>query len=347
MQFATITSPYTDRPNSVTMAMLWVILALIPGAIGMIWYFGWGILINMILAIVTAISCEAFAMKLRRRPVLPVISDLSAILTAMLFAVAVPPMLPWWLTVLGIAFAILIVKQLYGGLGYNIFNPAMAAYVLLLVSYPVQMTSWLPPISLNENPLSFLETLNVIFGGALPTGLEWDTVTMATPLDTMKTQLSLNNTVAEIGGQPIMGVLGGTGWEVIFGLFLLGGLFMLYKKAISWHIPVSLLAGLAVMATLFQIVDADAHPGALFHLFSGATMLGAFFIATDPVSAPGTRTGQLIYGACIGVLIYIIRTWGGYPDAVAFSVLLMNSAAPSLGHFTRPRTFGHRRAEHD
>ncbi len=347
MQFATITSPYTDRPNSVTMAMLWVILALIPGAIGMIWYFGWGILINMTLAIVTAVSCEALTMKLRKRPVLPVISDLSAVLTAMLFAVAVPPMLPWWLTVLGIAFAILIVKQLYGGLGYNIFNPAMAAYVLLLVSYPVQMTSWLPPISLNENPLSFVETLNVIFGNALPTGMEWDTLTMATPLDTMKTQLSLNSTVTEIGGQPVMGVLGGTGWEVIFGLYLLGGLFMLYKKAISWHIPVSLLVGLGVMATLFQIGDADAYPGALFHLFSGATMLGAFFIATDPVSAPGTRTGQLIYGACIGVLIYIIRTWGGYPDAVAFSVLLMNSAAPSLGHFTRPRTFGHRRAEHD
>jgi electron transport complex protein RnfD len=347
MQFSTITSPYTDRPNSVTMAMLWVILALIPGAIGMIWFFGWGILINMVLAIVTAVSCEALALRMRKRPVKPAISDLSAVLTAMLFAVAVPPLLPWWLTILGIAFAILVVKQMYGGLGYNIFNPAMAAYVLLLVSYPVQMTSWLPPVSLNENPFSFMETLSVIFGGGLPAGLDWDTVTMATPLDTMKTGLSLNNTVTEIGGQPVMGMLGGTSWEWVFGLYLLGGLFMLYKKAISWHIPVSILVSLAVMATLFQIIDPDAHPGALFHIFSGATMLGAFFIATDPVSAPGTRLGQLIYGASIGVLIYIIRSWGGYPDAVAFAVLLMNSAAPSLGHFTRPRTFGHRSAEHD
>ncbi len=347
MQFSTITSPYTDRPNSVTMAMLWVIVALIPGAVGMIWYFGWGILINMVLAVITAVACDALAMKLRKRPAGPVVGDLSAVLTAMLFAVAVPPLLPWWLTVLGMAFAILVVKQMYGGLGYNIFNPAMAAYVLLLVSYPVQMTSWLPPISLNENPLSFVETLNAVFGSLLPAGQNWDAVTMATPLDTMKTGLSLNKTVSELGATDVMGVLGGTGWELIFGLYLLGGLFMLYKKAISWHIPVSVLAGAAVMATLFQIIDADAHPGALFHIFSGATMLGAFFIATDPVTAPGTRSGQIIYGLSIGVLIYIIRTWGGYPDAVAFSVLLMNSAAPSLGHFTRPRTFGHKGAEHD
>jgi electron transport complex protein RnfD len=347
MQFATITSPFSDRPNSVTMAMLWVIIALIPGAIGMIWFFGWGILINIVLAVITAVACDALAMRLRGRAAMPAVGDLSATLTALLFALAVPPLLPWWLTVLGVAFAILVVKQIYGGLGYNIFNPAMAAYVLLLVSYPVQMTSWLPPIMLNENPLGFLETMSAIFGGTLPTGLEWDAVTMATPLDTVKTQLSLNSTVTEISANPLLGNLGATGWEWVFILYLLGGLFMLYKQAISWHIPVSVLASLAIMATLFQLIDPDAYPGALFHLFSGATMLGAFFIATDPVTAPGTRAGQLIYGACIGILIYTIRTWGGYPDAVAFSVLLMNSAAPSLGHFTRPRTFGHREAEHD
>ncbi len=347
MQFPTLTSPFTNRPNSVTMAMLWVIVALIPGAIGMIWYFGWGILINIVLAVITATACDALAMKLRKRPVLPVIGDFSAVLTALLFALAVPPLLPWWLTVLGVAFAILVVKQIYGGLGYNIFNPAMAAYVLLLVSYPVQMTSWLPPLMLNENPLGFIDTLTAIFSSTLPAGLEWDAVTMATPLDTMKTQLSLNSTVTEINANPLLGNLGGTGWEAIFVLYLLGGLFMLYKQAISWHIPVAVLAGVAVMATMFQLIDPDAYPGALFHIFSGATMLGAFFIATDPVTAPGTHRGQLIYGVCIGILIYTIRTWGGYPDAVAFSVLLMNSAAPSLGHFTRPRTFGHRESEHD
>ncbi len=326
---------------------MWVILALIPGSLGMIWFFGWGILINMVLAIATAIACEALVMKLRGREIKPVIMDLSAILTAMLFAVAVPPLLPWWLTILGVAFAILLVKQMYGGLGYNVFNPAMAAYVLLLISYPVQMTSWLPPVMLNENPMGFMQTLSVIFSGALPTGLTWDAVTMATPLDTMRTGLSLNQTVTEISSNPILGKFGGKGWEVVAGLYLLGGLFMLYKKAISWHIPVSTLGGLAVMALLFNVLDGDAYPFSSFHVFSGAAMLGAFFIATDPVSAPGTRKGQLYYGAGIGIFVYIIRTWGGYPDAIAFSVLLMNMAAPTIEFFTRPRTFGHRGSGND
>jgi len=347
MQFSTITSPHTDRPNSVQKAMLWVVLALIPGGLAMIWYFGWGILINMVLAVATAIACEALVMKMRGRQIKPVIMDLSAILTAMLFAIAVPPLLPWWLTILGVAFAILLVKQMYGGLGYNVFNPAMAAYVLLLISYPVQMTSWLPPVMLNENPMGFMQTLSVIFGGALPNGLTWDAVTMATPLDTMRTGLSLNQTVTEISNNPVLGEFGGKGWEIVAGLYLLGGLFMLYKKAISWHIPVSTLGSLAVMALLFNILDGDAYPLSTFHIFSGAAMLGAFFIATDPVSAPGTRKGQLYYGAGIGVFIYIIRTWGGYPDAIAFSVLLMNMAAPTIEFFTRPRTFGHRGAGND
>ncbi len=347
MQFPTITSPHTSRPNSVQKAMLWVILALIPGTLAMIWFFGWGILINMVLAITTAIACEALVMKLRGREIKPVIMDLSAILTAMLFAVAVPPLLPWWLTVLGVAFAILLVKQAYGGLGYNVFNPAMAAYVLLLISYPVQMTSWLPPTMLNENPMGLLQTLSVIFGGTLPGSLTWDAVTMATPLDTMRTGLSLNQTVSEISSNPILGQFGGKGWEVVAGLYLLGGGFMLYKKAISWHIPVSTLGGLAVMALLFNILDGDAYPLSSFHLFSGAAILGAFFIATDPVSAPGTRKGQLYYGAGIGILVYVIRTWGGYPDAIAFSVLLMNMAAPTIEFFTRPRTFGHRGSGND
>ncbi|MEJ2528528.1 MAG: electron transport complex subunit RsxD [Gammaproteobacteria bacterium] len=347
MQFSTITSPHTDRPNSIRKAMLWVILALIPGGLGMIWFFGWGILINMVIAITTAVLCEALVMKLRGRRIKPVISDLSAVLTAMLFAIAVPPLLPWWLTVLGMAFAILLVKQAYGGLGYNVFNPAMAAYVLLLISYPVQMTSWLPPVMLNENPMSFLQTLGVIFGGSLPGNLTWDAVTMATPLDTMRTGLSLNQTVSEVSQSPVLGYMGGKGWEIVAGLYLLGGIFMLYKKAISWHIPVSVLGSLALMALIFNILDADAYPFSSFHLFSGAAMLGAFFIATDPVSAPGTRKGQLYFGAGIGILVYIIRTWGGYPDAIAFSVLLMNMAAPTIEFFTRPRTFGHRGSGND
>ncbi|WP_428603475.1 electron transport complex subunit RsxD [Sedimenticola sp.] len=347
MRFTTITSPHSDRPNSVRKTMLWVILALLPGAAAMNWYFGWGILINMLIASATAVACEALAMHLRNRPVLPVIGDFSAVLTALLFAVAVPPLLPWWLTVIGVAFAILMVKQIYGGLGYNPFNPAMAAYVLLLVSYPVQMTSWLPPEMLNEHPLSLLQSASAIFTGSLPTGLSWDALTMATPLDAMFTQLDQSKMLSEILAQPLWGDFGGRGWEWVGNWYLLGGLFLLYKRVISWHIPVSMLGSLLIIAMLFHLLDQEAYPFGMFHIFTGGTLLGAFFIATDPVSACTTKKGQLVYGASIGLLVFIIRTWGGYPDAVAFAVLLLNMAAPTIDYYTQPRAFGHQGAGRD
>lgn len=340
MRFPTVTSPHTDRPNSVSRTMQQVILALIPGTVAMFWYFGWGILINMAIACVTAIACEALAIRLRGRPVRPVIGDYSAVLTALLFAVAIPPLLPWWMTVIGVAFAILLVKQIYGGLGYNPFNPAMAAYALLLVSYPAEMTSWLPPSMLNEHPLALLQTLNVIFNGTLPAGLEWDTLTMATPLDSMRTQLDQRQMISEIRQSPLWGDFGGQGWEWVGNWYLLGGLFLIYKRVISWHIPVSMLTSLLVIAMLFHFLDQEIYPFGLFHLFSGGTLLGAFFIATDPVSACTTKKGQLIYGASIGLLVYVIRTWGGYPDAVAFAILLLNMAAPTIDYYTQPRVFG-------
>ena len=165
-----VSSPYSPRVNRVDRVMLQVILALIPGALAMIWFFGWGLLIHMVLATATAVAAEAAVMRLRGRPALPAISDLSAVVTALLLAIAVPPTLPWWLTVLGVLFAILVVKQLYGGLGYNPFNPAMAAYVFLLISYPVDMTRWLPPHMLADQTLGFMDALRAIFFGTVPGG---------------------------------------------------------------------------------------------------------------------------------------------------------------------------------
>ncbi|MCP5407329.1 MAG: electron transport complex subunit RsxD [Chromatiaceae bacterium] len=347
MQFATITSPHTDRPNSVTVTMLWVIIALLPGAVAMAWYFGWGVIIHMLLASAAAVAAEAFVLKLRARPVMPAISDLSAVVTALLLAVALPPLLPWWLTVLGIVFAIVVAKQLYGGIGYNPFNPAMIGYVLLLVSYPVEMTTWLPPIMLNQNPLDFTQTLSAIFVGTLPPGLDWDALSAATPLDEMRNQLNQNRMISEIRQSPLWGDFGGLGWEWVGNWYLLGGAILLYKRIISWHIPVSMLGAVLVMAMLFHFLDQESHPFGLFHIFSGGTLLGAFFIATDPVTAATTKKGQLIYGACIGLITYVIRRWGGYPDAVAFAVLLMNMAAPMIDYYTQPRVFGQRDAGDD
>ncbi|TNF56985.1 MAG: RnfABCDGE type electron transport complex subunit D, partial [Gammaproteobacteria bacterium] len=229
-RLAIVSSPFSARLNRTDQVMLQVILALIPGTLALIWFFGWGVLINMALASLFAIGCEALVLRLRGRPVLPAIGDLSALVTALLFALAVPPTLPWWLTLIGIAFAIVIVKQLYGGLGYNPFNPAMAGYVFLLVSYPLQMTTWLAPnipellAAHDLATLSFLDSARLIFTGALPPDLAWDAVSAATPLDEMFTKLDQNATIPEILASPLWGDFGGRGWEWVGNWFLLGGL---------------------------------------------------------------------------------------------------------------------------
>ena len=245
-----VSSPYTGRVNRVDGVMLQVILALIPGALAMIWFFGWGLLIQMALATATAVAAEAMVMRLRGRPAVPALSDLSAVVTALLLAIAIPPTLPWWLTVLGVLFAILVVKQLYGGLGYNPFNPAMAAYVFLLISYPVDMTRWLPPHMLADQTLGFMDALRAIFFGTVPGGA-WDAITAATPLGEMRTQLGLNKMIAEIRQSPLWGDFGGRGWEWVANWFLVGGLYLLWKRIITWHIPVAFLGGLLLIAGFF------------------------------------------------------------------------------------------------
>jgi electron transport complex protein RnfD len=342
-----ISSPHSARVNQVDQVMQQVCLALVPGTLVMVWFFGWGVLINMALATVFAVVAEALALLLRRRPVLPAIKDYSAVVTALLFALTIPPTLPWWMTLLGILFAILIVKQLYGGIGYNPFNPAMAGYVFLLISYPVATTSWLPPdvSALLEardlSTLSLIDSARLIFTSALPEGLTWDAITAATPLDEMRTLLDQGQRIEEIrASSPLWGVFGGRGWEWVAAGFLLGGIYLLRERVISWHIPVAVLGGLLGASALFWLLDPQLYPFPGFHLFSGGAILGAFFIATDPVSACTTRRGQLIYGAAIGVIIFAIRTWGGYPDAVAFAVLLMNIAVPTIDQYSQPRVFG-------
>jgi len=337
-----VSSPHSARVNRVDRVMLQVVLALIPGILAMTWFFGWGLLINITLAVTFAVGAEALVMRLRGRSPVAAISDLSAVVTAVLFAIAIPPILPWWLTLIGILFAIVVVKQLYGGLGYNPFNPAMAAYVLLLISYPVAMTTWLPPHMLTDHPLSLLDSLRAIFLSQAPGG-SWDAITAATPLGEMRTQLGLNRMIEEIRHSPLWGDFGGRGWEWVGNWFLLGGLYLLWKKIITWHIPVAFITGLLLLAGISWLLDPQTHPFPAFHLFSGGAILGAFFIATDPVTACTTKRGQLVFGAAIGALVFIIRTWGGYPDAVAFAVLLMNIAAPTIDYYTQPRVFGHQR----
>ena len=340
MPFTLRSAASLPRQHDVQQIMAQVLLALVPGTLAMWWFFGWGILINILLASGTALLAEGLFVRLRGRdPRIP-LSDLSALLTAWLFALALPPLLPWWQTVLGILFGIVVAKQLFGGLGYNPFNPAMAAYVFLLISFPVSMTRWLPPDLLANYSLSLGESLQAIFSHSLPTGITWDAITSATPLDHMRTELAQNRMISEIRTHPLWGDYGARGWEWIANWFLLGGLFLVWRRVINWRIPGSMLGALLLISGFFWLLDPETHPFPAFHLFSGATILGAFFIATDPVSASTTPRGQLIYGALIGLLVFIIRTWGGYPDAVAFAVLLMNMAAPTIDYYTQPKVFG-------
>lgn len=340
-------SPHLAPANSVSLMMRRVLYALIPATIAYVWFFGWGLIFNMIIASAVCLGAEALMLKLRQRPLQPFIMDYSAVVTAVLLAFALPPLAPWWITAFGSLFAIVFAKHLYGGLGYNVFNPAMVGYVVLLISFPVEMTRWLPPETFVDESLRLgpLQTLMVIVTGQLPDGVSWDAISQATPLDLMKTEIARAATVSEVRASPLFGDFGGRGWEWIGNWVALGGLWLLYLRVIRWQIPIAMVGAVLLVSGLFHVVDPDhfASPG--FHLFSGATLLGAFFIATDPVSAATTPRGRLIYGAGIGLLTYLIRTFGGYPDAVAFAVLLMNMAVPLIDHFTKPRTYGHGTAD--
>lgn len=350
MALLKVTSPHAHGAMTTTRIMMLVLAATLPGVAAMTWFFGFGTLVNIAWACVVALACEVLALQLRRRPVGFYLRDGSALVTAVLLAIALPPAAPWWLILIGVAFAILIAKHLYGGLGYNPFNPAMIGYVVLLISFPVEMTRWPAPLGAMEGGLPGVTAESVLgplaalqqFLGIATSSI--DAYTMATPLDVLKQNTSL--LMADLRQQnPQFGRWGGTGWEWANLGFLAGGLFLLYRRVFTWHAPIAMLAALTIMAALFYDGGSAASGGSpLFHLFAGATMFGAFFIVTDPVTSAVSTRGRLIYGATIGVLVYVIRHWGNYPDAIAFAVLLMNFAAPLLDHYTQPRVYGHRSA---
>lgn len=342
-------SPHDRIPLDTPTLMRRVCYCLLPGIVAQWWFFGAGNLIQILLAILTAYGAEALVLALRGRRLSP-LKDNSALLTAILIGIALPSLAPWWLVVIGTGFAIIVAKHLYGGIGQNLFNPAMIAYVLLLVSFPLQMTSWLPPLELQLYPITFADSVSAIFTGFTLDGFSphqlrelADGATMATPLDTLKTGFTQGHTANEILANPVFDGLAGLGWQWVNLAYLAGGLMLLRLKLTSWTIPVSILLSLFVASLIGFLMAPDGTASPTLHLLSGATMVGAFFIATDPVSAATTFKGRLIYGALIGVLIYLIRTFGGYPDAIAFAVLLANMTVPMIDALTKPTTYGVRR----
>ncbi|MEC4725262.1 electron transport complex subunit RsxD [Shewanella sp. D64] len=347
MAFKIASSPHLSRSFKTSTLMQRVILCALPGVATQCYFFGWGVLIQVTIAIAVALLSEAVVLRLRKRPVVDTLKDNSALLTALLLGIAIPPLAPWWLIVIGVVFSIVVVKHLYGGLGHNIFNPAMAGYVMLLISFPVQMTSWVAPMMLASQPVDILGSLQLIFLNASASDIEayklgFDGLAMATPLDTIKTDLSMGLTSTESLSKSIFNDGFGVGWFWVNMAYFAGGLVMLKLKVIRWHIPAGILISLFVCASVGFLLNPDTHAGPLLHLFSGATMLAAFFIATDPVTAATSIRGRLLFGALIGLLVYMIRTYGGYPDAFAFAILLANLCAPFIDHYMKPRTYGHR-----
>ena len=342
MEFKQHSAPHLRPATRVSRVMADVLIALLPGIIIYSIFFGPGVLINLVLGMATALAAETAMLYLRGRPLQPFVTDFSALVTGALLALAIPPLAPWWVVVMGALFGIIFAKHLFGGLGYNPFNPAMAGYVVLLVSVPGVMSQWLLPAGLADGAPGFFQSLAIVFTGSWPADLDVDALTGATPLDEVRSGLMQGRTLGEITTAPIFGAIGGVGWQWVNIAFLLGGAYLLYRRVIRWHIPVATLGSLALISLVFYIGDPDLYASPGFHLFNGAAILCAFFIATDPVSASTTPRGRLIYGAGIGILIYVIRTWGGYPDAVAFAVLLMNMAVPAIDQYTRPRIYGHK-----
>jgi len=330
-------SPYLRQAPSVRGVMLTVLLALLPGIAVYVWQFGAGILVNLLLASVVAVAAEAAVLQLRGRAVGLAVGDLSALVTAWLVALSLPPLVPWWLTVLAVLIAIVAAKHLYGGLGQNPFNPAMAAYCTMIVAYPALMSQWPAP-----GQLDFGTQLDLILGGAR----NIDAISSATALDALRTGLRAPAaTVDALRQTSPFGTLGGSGWEWVGAAYLLGGLLLLARRVITWHMPLAFLLTLALVSGTAWLIQPAQFAPPWFHIASGGALLAAFFIITDPVSGATTPRGKLIFGAGIALVAWLIRSFGAYPEGIAFAVLLMNICVPLIDMKTQPPVFGHRGGE--
>jgi len=343
MTASPISGPYTHEKTSISRTMIWVMVALTPATAFGIYQFGLPALWLFLITIFACVIAEAVSLYIAGKPIKLYLFDGSAILTGWLLAMTLPPWAPWWIAVVGAFLAIVVGKQVFGGIGQNLFNPAMVARVALLISFPLEMTSWVAPHPLfTEISPGFIESLHITFN----LQNEFDATSSATILGHIKTELGRGISLPEIWVDTFnpfslaMGTVSGSLGETSVILILVGGLLLLFLRIISWHIPVSMILSITILATLFNWIDPQHYPHALYHLLSGATLLGAFFIATDLVTSPITKKGQLLFGAGCGALVFIIRTWAGFPEGMAFAVMLMNGLTPLIDHYIKPRVYG-------
>jgi electron transport complex protein RnfD len=320
-RFLVSSSPHLHDGQSIGGIMRLVIYALLPATLFSIYIFGLSALRVIVLSIASALVFEMLSQRIMRRTVR--IGDWSAVLTGLLLALNLPSTSPWWLVVIGSFFAIVIAKQIYGGLGYNPFNPALVGRVVLLISFPVQMTArWVAPSKW---------------------GME--AITTATPLGRIRESLMSQGRVdLHLTQQEwldlLIGNRAGCLGEVSVALLLAGGIFLIVKKVISWHTPVAFIGSVWILTGIFHLVDPARYADPSFHIITGGLFIGAFFMATDYVTSPITGRGMLIFGAGCGLITVVIRLFGAYPEGVSFAILLMNAATPLIDRYTRPAVFG-------
>jgi electron transport complex protein RnfD len=311
--FVVSASPHLRDRQNTARVMWWVVLALAPAAVASIWIFGWRSLVVQLVSVAACLVAEVLSQLALKKPIS--ISDGSAVVTGLLLAFTCPASSPWWMIVIGAVVAIFLVKQLFGGIGYNIFNPALAARAVLLSSWPVAMTAWSEPVR------SFLRA---------------DVVTAATPLGLMKEAARTGNAfVAPSTLDQFLGNIPGSLGETCKVALLAGAILLMILKIVDWRTPLSFLAGLALLSLIL-----GRNP--LFDVLSGGAVLGAFFMATDMVTSPTTRTGRWVFGAACGLLTALIRAYGGFPEGVCYAILFMNCLNPLIEQYIRPRRFGTR-----
>ncbi|HSO86751.1 MAG TPA: RnfABCDGE type electron transport complex subunit D [Draconibacterium sp.] len=315
-------SPHIHSGDSTQKIMYRVVYAMIPALLWSVFVFGLDALRVTLIAVVACLAFEYVIQKYLMK-IKPMITDGSALVTGILLAFNVPANLPWWIIVIGALASIGIGKLSFGGLGSNIFNPALVGRVFLLISFPVQMTSW--PVN-NRSGI--------------------DAVTSATPLGIIKEGFTNGTPISEISKslpstmEMLFGEIGGSLGEISALLLILGGLYMLFTKVITWHIPVSIIGSVAIISGIFWMVNPELYINPVYHILTGGLMLGAIYMATDMVSSPMTPKGQLIYGVGIGVITIMIRFFGAYPEGISFAILIMNAVVPLLNRYIKPKPFG-------
>jgi len=315
-------SPHVHSGESTQKIMYRVVFAMIPALAWSVFVFGFDALRVTLLAVVACMAFEYLIQKYLLN-VKPSLNDGSALITGMLLAFNVPSGLPWWIIIIGALAAMGIGKLSFGGLGSNIFNPALVGRVFLLISFPAQMTSW--PATRMANAV--------------------DTVSTATPLALIKEGVKNGVPISQLQGLPdiqdmVLGLSAGSLGEISALFLILGGLYMLWKKVITWHIPVSVILTVAVIAGVFWLIDPETYINPVYQVLSGGLMLGAIFMATDMVTSPMTPKGQIFYGIGIGVITISIRMFGSYPEGISFAILIMNAVTPLLNYYIKPKRFG-------